>query len=89
MGGRPFGRGFERRVHRRRSQSRCHRTTVSGCTRTTAVRQFRQIRAKAIQNSVVGDRVVRNGRRLAVAGAAKRKCKGRSECESKDDPDGS
>ncbi|PYQ73574.1 MAG: hypothetical protein DMG04_13305 [Acidobacteria bacterium] len=31
--------------------SRCHRTTVSGCTSTTAVRQCRQIRAKAIENS--------------------------------------
>ena len=26
------------RVHRRRSQSRCHRTTVSGCTSSNAVR---------------------------------------------------
>ena len=28
-----------------------HRTTVSGCTSTTAVRQFRQVRDKAIQKS--------------------------------------
>ena len=32
-------------------KARCHRTTVAGCTSTTAVRQCRQIRAKAIENS--------------------------------------
>ena len=33
------------------SQSRCHRTTVSGRTRTTAERQFLQMRCNALQNS--------------------------------------
>jgi len=51
MGGRPFGRCVERRVHRRRSQSRCQPTTVSGRTSTTAVRQLLQTRRRAIQNS--------------------------------------
>lgn len=51
MDGRPFARGVDRRFHRRRNQSRCHRTTVSGRTKTTAVRQFFQMRRRAIQNS--------------------------------------
>jgi hypothetical protein len=51
IGGRPFALGAERWVHRRRSQSRCQPTTVSGRTSTTAVRQFLQIRRRPIQNS--------------------------------------
>ena len=39
--GRPRWMRAERRVHRRRSQSRCHRTTVSGWTSTSAPRQPR------------------------------------------------
>ena len=50
-GGRPFARGAERRVHRRRSHVRCQPMTVSGRTSTSAVRQFLQTHRKAIQNS--------------------------------------
>ena len=44
--GRPARIRAERRVHRRRSHSRCHRTTVSGWTSTSAARQFRHVWAK-------------------------------------------
>jgi hypothetical protein len=48
--GRPTRIRAERRVHRRRSHSRCHRTTVSGWTSTSAARQCRPVWANAIQN---------------------------------------
>ena len=62
-GGRPFARGVERRVHRRRSHVRCQPTTVSGRTSTSAVRQFVQMRRKAIQNS--RSRACKRGRLFA------------------------
>jgi hypothetical protein len=46
--------------NRARHSSRCHRTTVSGCTSTTAVRHYCRIRLKVIQNS--RSRVWRCGR---------------------------
>ena len=48
--GRPTRIRAARRVHRRRSHSRCHRTTVSGWTSTSAARQCRHVCANAIQN---------------------------------------
>ena len=41
--GRPGPARAERRHHRRRSHSRCHRTTVSGWTNTSASRQCRHV----------------------------------------------
>ena len=47
--GRPGRVRVERRVHRRRSHWRCHRTTVSGCTKIKAVRHSRHALASRIQ----------------------------------------
>jgi hypothetical protein len=48
--GRPARLRPERRAHRRRSQVRCHRMTVSGWTRTSADRHRRQAVANRTQN---------------------------------------
>lgn len=49
--GRPARLCAERRVHRRRSHSRCHRTTVPGWTSTSGLRQCCHDLANTIQNS--------------------------------------
>jgi hypothetical protein len=63
MVGRPPRVRLERRRHRRQSQSRCHRTTVSGRTSTSAVRPYRQGLAMRILNTLS---TARSRGRLAV-----------------------
>jgi hypothetical protein len=51
VGGRPTRGWRDRRVQRRRNQSPCHRTTVSGWTNIRADRHRIHMAARAIQNS--------------------------------------
>jgi hypothetical protein len=66
--GRPARIRAERRVHRRRSHSRCDRTTVSGCTRTSAARQFRHVWAKTIQKQAISRPKLRTAHRTFQGG---------------------